>query len=126
MIRPQPSVRLRRGQVAGNPGLEQADEVRVHEFVLVGDVQADHAGLAEVRFEFGRKLEAMGALHHKDDVRPLQQLGRDRVFRIVVEARGGRLDAGPVREDLLRRWAAEPVLAADEKNLARRAACPVA
>ena len=63
----------------------------------------------------------MGLLHHKDEVGPLQQLWGDRVLGIMVEAGRGSLDAGPIGKDLLSRWAPEPVLTADEKNLARHA-----
>jgi hypothetical protein len=108
------------GQVAGNLGLEYANQFRVHELVLVRDVQADDTLVAQVWFELGRQLRAMGVLHDKDKVSPLQKLRRNRTVCVEADARGGSLDAGPISEYLLRGRTAQAILSANEKDVARQ------
>src|SRR5688500_11268234 len=71
-----PSGRLRRvserRQVARNLGLEQADQIRIHEFELLRYVEADDALVAQVFLELGRQLGAVRPLHDDDRLRPLQ------------------------------------------------------
>src|SRR5215217_4668963 len=106
-------------QVAGDLGLEKANQGFVHELIVVGNVEADDTGL-EVPFEAFLKPVPVRFLHHEDRVRPGDEFGRRRVLRVVVEPGRGDLDAFMRREDLLRRGAAKPVLAAQEQDLLHR------
>lgn len=102
-----------------NLGLQQTDELRIHELVFIRDIKANDSSLHQMGFELGRELGAVRALHDEDDVRPLQQLRRNRVVGVGFQAGRGRLDTGPVCKDLLGGRATEPVLATDEKNIER-------
>ena len=97
--------------------LQQRDQLRLHEGVVVGDVEADDAGVLQVRPEAALEFGAVGALHDEDDIGPVQQLRRDRLVRVGGQAGGGRLHARPVGEDLLGGGGAEAVAGADEEEV---------
>lgn len=63
--------------------LEQGDECRFHQPVVVGDVEADHAG-TQVLPETGGEPGAVHALHHEHDIGPAKQLGCDRIVGVVM------------------------------------------
>lgn len=99
-----------------HPVLEQLHQPRVHEGVVVGDIQADHPlavqGLAEPTLQ----LRPMRPLHHEDQIGPRHELVGERRLRIMVRPRRLHLQIPPPREHLLRRGTAEAVLATDEED----------
>lgn len=58
----------------------------------------------------------MHFFHHKDEIGPFQQLGRDRIVGIITEFSGCAFNARVSRENLLCSRAAQAVLAADKKD----------
>ena len=107
-------------QMAADPGLQQLNQLGVHESVFVGNIEADDA----LRFQAGPEallqLGAMGLLHDEDDVGPIDQLGAERRLGVAVRSSGGGFDIGALREHLLGGRAAQLVLAADEENVLQR------
>jgi hypothetical protein len=89
-------------QIAANLDFEKPDELRIHVFVIVRDVQADHACIGEIGFELGVELVSMSALHDEDDVGPTYEFRRYRILRIVIEACRTALDVLAQGEHLLR------------------------
>lgn len=75
--------------------LQQRHQFRLHEGVVVGDVEADDAGALQMGLEAALQFGAVGALHDEDDVGPFEVVRRDRLLRIGCQAGGGGLDAGP-------------------------------
>ena len=69
---------LRRPQEWTGLELKKAHEDRVHEIVVVRNVEADDALVLEVGTKFPRQLRPMRLLHHEDQVGPRKQLARDR------------------------------------------------
>lgn len=70
-------------------------------------------------FELRGKLVSMRALHHENQVGPVEQFGRDRILRIVIQARRGNLDARPVQKHLFCRRTTQAILAADEEYVSQ-------
>ena len=77
---------MHRGKEAPDLVLQQADELRLHVLVLIRYVQADNACVCEMRLESLLKLASVSLLHHEDDLGPLDELRRDRILSVVVEA----------------------------------------
>jgi hypothetical protein len=95
--------------------LQQLNQFRLHEIEAVGNIQTHKLfpsqGIREALLEFHSVL----LLHHEDQLRPFKLFGTQLAVRVRREACGVGLDAGR-SEHLLRRGAAEPVSAADEKH----------
>lgn len=62
--------------------LQRRHELRLHEGVVVGDVEADDAGALQLGPEAALEFGAVGALHDEDDVGPCHQFGGARLLRI--------------------------------------------
>lgn len=99
--------------------LEKAYQHRVHELVVIRDVQANDSLIGKARLELGREFVAVSPLHDEDQVSPNEELRRNGILSIVVKTSRGRLDPRPIGKHVLGRWATEPVLTANEKNVAR-------
>lgn len=56
-----------------HPLFHQRDQFGLHEGVVVGDVEADDAGVLQMRPEPTLQPGAVGALHDEDDVGPFDQ-----------------------------------------------------
>ena len=102
-------------QMRPHLGLQQGDQLGLYEGVVVGDVEADHAGGLQVAAKAGLQAAAVDRLHDKDEVRPLQMLGRQGLVRIGGQAGRGRLDARPVGKHPLRRGRAQAVAGTEEE-----------
>lgn len=101
--------------------LQQRHQLRLHEGVVVGDVEADHPRPLQLGPEAALEFGAVGALHDEDDVGPFHQFGRALLLRIGRQAGRGGLDAGPGREHLLGRGRAEAVAGAEEEEVGQSA-----
>ena len=97
--------------------LQQPHQFWLHVFVVVGDVEADHAFVAQVSAKVLLQFGAVGFFHDEDDVCPADLLRRESCFGVVVEAGGIGFHVWPFGEDVFCRWAAEFVLAANEKSV---------
>lgn len=97
--------------------LQQRDQLRLHEGVVVGDVEADDAGALQMGLEAALQPRPVRLLHDEDDVGPFDQFGRAMLLRIGRQAGGGGLDAGPGREHLLGRGGAEAVAGTEEEEV---------
>ena len=96
-------------------GLEHGNQTVIHVGEFVRNAEADHPRVRQVALEFCREFGAVRALHHEHGIRPIQQLRRDWIIGVTIDAGGSRFHAGPIREDMFGGWAAQAVLAADEK-----------
>lgn len=112
--------RSARHQVRHHLTLEQGHEFGLQVGVVVRDVQADDALFRQLRAETLAQLVAMHRLHHEDQLGPGHEFRRQRHLGAMVRARRRHVDARPVREHLLRGRAAQPVAAADEKDVLQR------
>jgi hypothetical protein len=99
-----------------HPLLQQRDQFRLHEVVVVGDVEADDALVLQPAAQAAPEPGAVGALHDEDEVCPVEVVGRHRLLRIGRQAGGGGLDAGTAGEDPLGRGGAEAVAGAEEEE----------
>ena len=90
---------------------------RIHEFVVVGNVEADDPFALQAGAEFPVQLGAVGLLHDEDDVGPLDLFGRQQHVRAVRDAGRVGFDPRPSRKDLFGGRAAEAIGAADEKDV---------
>ena len=61
-------------QKSGHLGLEQLDEFRVHEVILVWNFQADDPLIFQEGPKLLRDFASMALLHDKDNLGPLNQL----------------------------------------------------
>ncbi len=98
---------------------------RIHEGVVVGDIQTDHTLAAECTAEFLSEFVAMGFFHHEDQIRPAQQFRCQWIFSAMIQPGRTGFDTGPISEDLLCSRAAQTVLAADEKYIHSDCSMPV-
>lgn len=103
--------------MAGDPGFQEPDKFGLHEPVPIGNLEADHPGHGQGSLESLGELCAMAALHDEDGVGPAEKFMRDLNVGVMADSCRSGLDAWPFRKDLLRRGAAKPILAADEKYL---------
>src|SRR4051812_17223646 len=76
--RRQRGERKRSVQIPGHARLQKRDQLRVHEFIVVGDVEADHLGRLQASTELLPQFRPVGFLHDKDDVRPADEFVRQR------------------------------------------------
>lgn len=72
------------GQETRHIRREQPHKSRVHEFAIVGNVEADDARVAEMALELGGELVPMRLLHHKDEFGPRDEILGDGVVRVMV------------------------------------------
>ena len=100
--------------------LKHFNELRVHVFEFVRNIEADDALVFERRPELGRELGAVTLFHDKDDVCPIEKFRRDRRIGIVTDTGRRGFNAGTRREYLLSGWASQKVLAADEEDVHHR------
>jgi hypothetical protein len=87
------------------PAFEHPDQNRIHEFVVVWNVQADDPFAPQAGAEFPVQLAAVGLLHDEDDVGPLDLFGRRRhqALRIVDAASLGTAVGAGASLDSIRR-----------------------
>jgi len=78
----------------GYAGLQKGNQLRLHEGVVVWNVKADDARLAEVAFETPGQLGAMCFFHDKHDIGAGDMLGCQRIDGVMVESGGPRFDIG--------------------------------
>lgn len=97
--------------------LQQGCQLRLHEGVVVWDVEADDAGALQMSLEAALQPRPMRLLHDEDYVGPFDQLGRAGLLRIRRKPGGGGLHAGTGGEDLLRRGRAQAVAGAEEEEV---------
>lgn len=57
----------------------------LHKGVIVGDVEAVNALVAQQTAKFFGQFASMAAFHHQDQFGPLQQLRADRIVGIAVD-----------------------------------------
>lgn len=99
--------------------LQQLNQFRLHELEAVGNIQTHKLfpsqGSREALLEFHPVL----LLHHEDQLRPFKLFGTQQAVRVRRKARRVGLDVWR-SEHLLRRGAAEPVSAADEKHTSQK------
>lgn len=90
MTPPLPQVRRKgRSEKRLHPPLQQPHQFRLHEGVVVGDVEGQMtAGALQMRPEAALQPGVVGALHDEDDVGPVQQVRRDRLDRVGGQAGG--------------------------------------
>lgn len=74
------------GKVTAHFFLQQSNEIRVHETVVVRNAQHDDFLAVYGRFETLLNLGPVLALHCHDDVGPLDLLSIEGVFSIIVGA----------------------------------------
>ena len=80
-------------QETAGPAFQHPHQNRIHEFVVVWNVEADDPFALQAGTEFPVQLGAVGLLHDEDDVSPLDLLGRQRHARAVGNA--GRVGLDP-------------------------------
>lgn len=102
--------------MAGEPDLEQIDEFRLHEGIVVRDVEADDSRVLEVAFEAFGQPRAVGFFHDDDDVGPFDQFSGAGVVGVGIQAGGGDFEVRARGEDVLGGRAAEFVAAAEEED----------
>ena len=91
--------------------------MRIHELIVVGNVEADNPFAIQAGAEFPVQLVAVGLLHDEYDVGPFDLFSRQQHVRAVRDACRVGFDARPGRKDLFGRRAAEAIGAADEKDV---------
>ena len=78
---------------------EQLDELRVHVFVVVRDVEDDDAFAGEGGAELPIQAVSMRRFHHHNEIRPLDLIGGERDDGIVVQSCGIDINVGTFGED---------------------------
>ena len=104
--------------------LQHGHQFRLHEGVVVGDVEADDAGTLQMGLEAALEFGAVGALHDEDDVGPFNQFRGACLLRIRRQAGGGGLDTWVMGEDFLSRGGAEAVAGAEEEKVGQELPSP--
>jgi len=104
--------------------LEKGHQYRIHEVVLIGDVETHDALPIQMRSELLAKPVPMGLLHHEDQLRPVQQLRGKHILCIMVQPYRRDLDPLPQCNDLLRCRATQPILAVHKKTARHRERTP--
>ena len=94
---------------------EYPDELRIHVFIVVRDIEAHNALVGQVTPELGRKLAAVSLFHDEYDLGPFNELWSQRVVGAEIGTRRRALDAWMVGEYLLGRRATKSILAADKE-----------
>lgn len=67
--------------------LKQVHKLGLHELEIVRNAKADDALPSKAPLKLGCKLLLMLFLHDEDHVGPFNELGRQRILRVVVRAR---------------------------------------
>ena len=104
-------------QEAADPAFEHPDQNRIHELIVVGNVEADDPFAIQAGAEFPVQLVAVGLLHDEYDVGPFDLFSGQQHDRAVGDACRVGFDARPGRKDLFGGRAAEAIGAADEKDV---------
>jgi hypothetical protein len=104
-------------QILGNSRVQEFYQIGVHKLKVVGDIKTDDPLSIEKRFVLRLKLLAVGFFHHENDIRPLNLLGRQLHFCVMIEARRIGLHIWPCREHLFSGWASKLVLAANKEGV---------
>lgn len=95
------------------------DELRLHEYVVIGDVQADGSpGLHRLR-EFPPETIQVRFLHADNEIGPAEVAFGDDDAGVGLRSDGPRLKSGHAFEHLFRGQAAHAILAAHEQDLER-------
>ena len=96
---------------------EFVEQFRLHECVVVGDLEGDDAFVFEGVGEFAAEAIQVGFLHDEDDVGPADVAGGDDDAGVGLRAGGADLIGGKALEEFFGGEAAHPVPAADEEEL---------
>jgi hypothetical protein len=96
--------------------LEQFHECRLHEFVVVWNIKADHSLSRQVRCKHSGQLGLVYLLHDKDHLRPFDQLWRDWILCVWTQTRRRTFNARILRENLFGRGTTPTIPTADEEN----------
>jgi hypothetical protein len=72
---------------------EKTDQRWVHELIVIWYIKANDALVVQVLSELRGELASMSLFHDEDDLCPLNELGRDRIIRLIVEASGRAFNA---------------------------------
>jgi hypothetical protein len=56
------------------PLVQKIDQARVHEVVVIRNIQADHLGVAEMRGKSALEPAAVSLLHYEHQVGPVEQV----------------------------------------------------
>jgi hypothetical protein len=97
-------------------GSDLVEQIGIHEFVFVGNVQRDDVLASESLGKLPAETIQVRLLHAEDNVGPAQMPLCDYDPGVRLCADGTNLIEGEVLEILLGREAADPVLAADKKQ----------
>jgi hypothetical protein len=97
-----------------HPGFETLHQRRVHERVIVGNVETDDPFAFEMAGKVFAQAAVMLPLHDNDQIRPLQLLGLEQVIGIGRKTRAICLDAWLRRKNLRSCWAAQAISGANE------------
>jgi len=98
-----------------HPLLQQRHQLRLHELVVVRDIQTHHLLAGQVSLEPLGQLRAVPFFHHADDVSPFNLVRAQRAISVRRQAGGICFYARYGGEDLLGGGAAQSVAAADEE-----------
>jgi len=75
--------------------MQQLHKFRLHECVVVSNVQADHPGILEMSLKPPCQLAPMSFLHNKHDIGPFKQFWRASDISIIVQTCGHHFDTDP-------------------------------
>ena len=98
-------------------GAKQPDETLIHEFVLVRDLQTNHSRILQIGFEAFLKLVAVTLLHHENEVRPTDELRRERIFSVIVRPCGRHIEAWMAGEHVLGCRTSQAILATYKEHI---------
>ena len=99
--------------------LQQIHQFRLHEFVIVGDVQANDFLLRNVFRKFVLQTAKMFLLHYKNEIGPGEMAGGNPDSRTGFGAGGTGLDSVHPIKDFFGGETAPTVSAADEQDFQR-------
>lgn len=102
---------------ARNDVFQEVHQIRIHELILVWNAENHHSFAPKEGSELLRDPVRVMPLHSYDDVGPLDEIPRYRSIGIAVGAGAQGSYIRMVCEELVRRWAPEPVLTAYEENV---------
>lgn len=103
--------------IRGEFASQFVEEFRLHEVVVVGNVEGNDALALKGFREFAADAVQVGFLHDKDQVRPANVALRDHNPGVLLRADGADLVSRDSLEQLLRGKAAKPVSTADKEQL---------
>ena len=100
--------------------MQQFYERRIHELVVVWNIQANNALSTQVRHVLLGKFGLVLAFHNKNEFCPFDEVRRQWIVGAVVQACRCALDPRVLSKYLLCRWATPPVHAANEEDALHR------